>query len=140
MPGTFFDYAPLHLLTDAALASLAARMPHSQIALERFRPNVLIASASREAFPENAWTGRTIRFGDEVAVKVTDPCPRCAMTTLQQADLPKDALILKGIAKANTVFSPVLESNQPCLGAYAFVVGAGVVRCGDPVWIDESAT
>jgi uncharacterized protein YcbX len=136
MQGTFFDYAPLHLLTDAALAALSARAPGAQVALERFRPNVLIAFDGAEAFPENAWTGRTLRLGDGVVVKATDPCPRCVMPTLAQRDLPKVATLLKTIAKANMVHTPVLESDQPCLGSYAFVVQPGALRCGDSVWLD----
>lgn len=135
LQGTFFDYAALHLLTDVSLSSLAERTPHSSIALERFRPNVLIECVSGEAFPENAWTGRTIHLGDEVSAKVTDPCPRCAMPTFSQADLPKDGRLLKAIAQANTLYAPVLESDQPCLGSYAFIMSGGVLRRGDHVWI-----
>ena len=42
MTDTYFDYAPLHLLTDVAMASLARSSPGSLVALERFRPNLLI--------------------------------------------------------------------------------------------------
>ena len=137
MPGTFFDYAPLHLLTDVALSAFAAHMPHSRIVLERFRPNILIGCDEAENdWPENAWVGRTLHLGDEVAAKITDPCPRCIMPTLAQADLPKAATLLKALAKANTVHTPVLDADQPCLGAYAFVVSAGALRLGDRVWLD----
>lgn len=133
MADTYFDYAPLHLLTNVAMRSLARRSPRSVIVVERFRPNLLIQSADVEDFPENGWTGRQLRMGHEVVIKVTDPCPRCAMPTLAQAELPSDAAILKRIAQSNTVYTPVLESEQPCLGAYAFVLRGGAVSVGDAV-------
>jgi uncharacterized protein YcbX len=133
MADTYFDYAPLHLLTNAAMESLARRSPRSVIAVERFRPNLLIKSTGVEDFPENTWPGHQLRVGHEVLIKVTDPCPRCAMPTLAQGELPRDAAILKRIAQSNTVYTPVLESEQPCLGAYAFVLRGGVVSVGDTV-------
>ena len=133
MVDTYFDYAPLHLLTNVAMVSLARRSPRSVIVVERFRPNLVIESAGVEDFPENAWTGRQLRVGHEVVIKVTDPCPRCAMPTLAQAELPSDVAILKRISQSNTVYTPVLESEQPCLGAYAFVLRGGAVSVGDSV-------
>jgi uncharacterized protein len=135
MPGTYFDYAPLHLLTNAALSSLAIRAPRSVMAVERFRPNILIECATEEAFPENAWTGQEIMLGD-VRVRVTDPCPRCAMPTMAQGDLPTDTGILKTIALSNRVHTPVLGSEEPCLGTYAFVLDEGPLCVGDPVSLD----
>jgi MOSC domain-containing protein len=136
MAGTFFDYAPLHLLTDAALASVASTAPESSFAVERFRPNLLIASTSQDSYPENDWTGKFLRIGAAVVVEVTDPCPRCAMPTLAQGELPKDPAILKRIAKSNTVYAPVLGKNEPCLGSYAFVKQGGIVRTGDTIRAD----
>jgi uncharacterized protein YcbX len=133
MPGMFQDYAALHLLTDVALASLAASAPESRVEIDRFRPNLVIASSAAGGYPENDWTGRHLRIGAEIVVEVTDPCPRCAMTTLAQGELPKDPAVLKAIAQANTVLAPVLEGDQPCLGSYAFVRHGGMVRAGDPV-------
>ncbi|HEX9138427.1 MAG TPA: MOSC domain-containing protein [Steroidobacteraceae bacterium] len=135
MAGTYFDYAPLHLLTDTALASLASQMPQSVIAVERFRPNLLIRHVAAEAFPENAWTDRELRLG-EARVRVTDPCPRCAMPTLAQANLPRDTRILKMIARSNMIYTPVLGRKEPCLGTYAFVLEEGSVSVGDQVWLD----
>jgi uncharacterized protein len=133
MANTYFDYAPLHLLTNAAMVSLARRSSGSVIVVNRFRPNLVIESAGVEDFPENAWTGRQLRVGHEVVIKVADPCPRCAMPTLAQAELPSDPALLKRIAQCNTVYASVLESEQPCLGAYAFVLRGGAVSLGDAV-------
>jgi uncharacterized protein YcbX len=44
-PGrTFFDYAPLHALTTATLATLSALHPSGQVDSRRFRPNLVIAT------------------------------------------------------------------------------------------------
>ena len=133
MTDTYFDYAPLHLLTDVAMASLARSSPGSLVALERFRPNLLIDGIASSDYPENDWTGREVRIGAQVVLNVTDPCPRCALPTLAQHHLPKDAGLLKHIALNNTIHTPVLQSEQPCLGAYAFVVRGGTVAVGDEV-------
>ena len=41
-PGTFVDFAPLHLLTTTTLGRIAELSPHQEAHLERYRPNVVI--------------------------------------------------------------------------------------------------
>lgn len=135
MAGTYFDYAPLHIVTRRSLESLARGAGESMIPVERFRPNLLIDCDSLDPFPENAWTGHVLRIG-EITARVTDPCPRCVMTTLAQGALPKEPRVLRHIAQSNTVFCPVMDGEQPCLGAYAFVLTGGVVRTGDRVRLE----
>ena len=45
-------------------------------------------------FVENEWVGLSVDVGESVRLKVTNPCPRCVVTTLPQADLPQDHGIL----------------------------------------------
>ena len=87
-------------------------------------------------YPENNWVTKRIRIGAEVLLQLTDPCPRCAVPTLAQHKLPKDAKLLKNIAATNTVHVPALQSDQPCLGAYAFVLHGGMVSLGDEVTLE----
>lgn len=136
LAGTFLDYAAVHLVTDRALASLARGTPGSAIAVDRFRPNLVVESDSALDYPENEWTGRHLRIGDQVVLKVTDPCPRCVMTTMAQGELTRDPEVLKSIARHNTQFAPVMDGMQPCLGAYAFVVQGGVVNVGDAIRLE----
>lgn len=136
LAGTFLDYAAVHLVTDRAMASLARSTPGSAIAVDRFRPNLVIESRSALDYPENEWTGRHLRIGDQVVLRVTDPCPRCVMTTLPQGELERDPEVLKSLARHNTQFAPVMDSLQPCLGAYAFVVQGGIVKVGDRLALD----
>ena len=133
--GTFFDYAPIHLLTTATLEHLRTLYPAGAIGVQRFRPNLVIATErGAEGFIENRWVGRTLGIGEEVRLRVTDPTPRCVVPTLPQPELPRDIGILKAVAAHNRPPIPALGgARQPCLGAYAVVEHGGVIHAGDPV-------
>jgi uncharacterized protein len=125
--GTFFDCAVVHVLTTATLDRLRELYPRGRFEVRRFRPNVVVQTADGAAdFVENAWLGRTLALGDEVRLGVTGPCPRCVMTTLPQADLPRDVGILRTAAR----------HNQANVGVYASVVRGGTVRRGDAVRLE----
>jgi MOSC domain-containing protein len=134
-PGTLFDYSAMHLVTTATLAALSEAYADGRFDVRRFRPNVVVDVPGR-AFAENEWVGRTIRIGDEVRIEVVVPTPRCVMTTLPQADLPKDPGILRTAAQNNARdFGPF--AGQPCVGVYAEVVSGGTIRAGDSVVEDQ---
>jgi uncharacterized protein YcbX len=123
-PGTFFDAAVVHLVTTATLDRLQALSPQSRFDIRRFRPNVVVALADGvEGFAENDWVGRTVALGDEVRLRITDPCPRCVMTTLSQEDLPKDPNVLR----------TAVQQNHGNVGVLASVLRGGRVRRGDAV-------
>src|SRR5204863_7506183 len=61
-PGSFFDLAPVHLMTTASLAEFARLEPASEFAVGRFRPNFMIDGAG-DGFVENGWVGATISLG-----------------------------------------------------------------------------
>jgi MOSC domain-containing protein len=123
-PGTFFDCAPVHVLTTATLARLSELYPEGRFEPRRFRPNILIASNPGTAvFLENDWTGRTLAIGAELRLKVSGPTGRCVMTTLAQGELPRDLAILRTAA----------THNQGSVGVYATVTRAGLIRPGDPI-------
>src|SRR5262249_1487409 len=89
--GLFFDYATVHLLTTATLERLHQLYPQGRFEVPRFRPNIVVATASREPdFIENGWIGHTIAIGDSVLLAVTGTCGRCVRTTLAQGGLPRD--------------------------------------------------
>jgi uncharacterized protein len=137
-PSTFFDYSVVHLVTTATLGRLGELYPEGRFDSRRFRPNFLVQSeAGDSGFVENGWIGKTVAIGDSVRLAVTDPCPRCVMTTLAQEDLPADAGILRTAARHNPVVGG--EGRGPdgvyaaSVGVYASVLKGGVVRRGDPV-------
>ncbi len=135
--GTFFDFAAIHVLTTATLERLRQLYPTGRFEARRFRPNLVVEPASDEKdFVENAWVGRTLTIGDEVRLSVLIPCPRCVMTTLRQGDLPSDPGILRAAAQHNKVMIAPLGQAMPSVGVYATVLRGGLLRRGDPCWLE----
>jgi uncharacterized protein len=130
--GTFFDFAPLHLLTTSTLERIAELSPRGTVELERYRPNLVIRTAA-PGFAENDWTGRDLRIGRDLTIRIMIRTPRCAIPTLAHGDLPRDVAALRVPAAHNRV-SPLDDwGPQPCAGVYAQVVRPGRVRVGDVV-------
>lgn len=136
--GTFFDYAPLHVLTTATMDRLRELYPEGRFEARRFRPNIVVATAE-SGFPENRWLGSPLRIGEGVRLRMIDPCPRCFVPTLAQGDLPRDPEILRTIAEHNAVASATLAPGvvlPAVAGAYASVQSGGTIRRGDTVWLE----
>ncbi|HUY18258.1 MAG TPA: MOSC domain-containing protein [Candidatus Binataceae bacterium] len=122
-PGTFFDAAPLHILTTGTLAHLGRLNRESHFDARRFRPNILIdTGAGADRFIEDDWLTGRLRLG-EVTIAVTAPVVRCVMTTHEQDDLPRDLAVLRTAA----------SHHSALVGAYAAVEQPGRVRVGDSV-------
>jgi uncharacterized protein YcbX len=132
-PGTFVDFAPLHLLTTATLDRIAELSPYRRAHLVRYRPNVVIGTGNAEGFTENDWLGRDLRVGDDLVLRVIARTPRCAIPTLAHGDLARDTEALRVVARHNRV-SPMPDLGpEPCAGVYAEVLHPGRIRAGDPV-------
>src|SRR6266566_4100958 len=101
-PGSFFDLFPFSVLTTSSLAQLGELEPQSRFDVRRFRMNVIVDTSGR-GFVENEWLGRTLAIGDDVALAVALPDPRCVMPSLPQEDLPRDPRILKSLAQNNRI-------------------------------------
>jgi uncharacterized protein YcbX len=134
-PGTFFDLAPMAVLTTATIERLGELYPQGSFDVRRFRMN-LIVDVDSDGFVENDWIGHTLALGDGVRLPVTLADPRCVMITLPQGDLPKDPGILRTAAQHNRVDIPGAGS-YPCVGVYATVAAGGSVRRGDRVALDS---
>lgn len=135
-PGTFFDYAPVHLLATSTLAAVGAAGPTGAPAdAVRYRPNLVIRTAGEggEGYVENGWLGRQVAVGDEVVLRVTVPTPRCAVPTLEHGPLPRDTSALQVPAVHNRVEPLPGMGPRPCVGAYAEVLRPGRVRVGDRI-------
>jgi uncharacterized protein YcbX len=130
--GSYFDYAVAHVITTNTLNRLHELYPQGRFEARRFRPNMIVTAGKGEAeFVENQWVGLNVVIGDTLLLKVTNPCPRCVMTTLPQADLPQDHGILRAAAQYNQPYVPALAQAMPSVGVYANVVRSGTVRRGD---------
>jgi uncharacterized protein YcbX len=130
-PGTFFDFAPVHLVTRASLDALAAEVPEAGN-VRRFRPNIVV-DGDLAPFAENDWPGAHLRVGD-VLLRVLTASPRCVVPSLPQVGVTSAPDVLRAVARANRV--DVLDlGRHGCVGVYARVVEPGVVAEGDPVEI-----
>lgn len=122
-PGTYFDLAPLHLLTTSSLAAMARLNPSAAWDVRRFRPNFLVETAAGvEGLIEAGWGGRELRLGG-LSVRCGMPTARCGMTMRAQPGLPPDPSVLRTIVR---------EANQS-LGVYAVVTAPGRAAVGDSV-------
>jgi uncharacterized protein YcbX len=131
-PGTFVDFAPLHLVGTATLAAIGAASPRGLVEAARYRPNVIVRTEG-PGYEENDWTGRDLAIGGEVAVRVMAPTPRCAIPTLEHGELPRDTAALRVPAEHNRVEPIAGLGPRPCVGAYAQVLSPGRIRPGDAV-------
>ena len=130
--GTFFDFAPLHLLTTSALDRIAELSPRGAVELDRYRPNVVIRTTA-PGFAENDWAGRELRVGNDLAIRVMARTPRCAIPTLEHGDLPRDVAALRVPAAHNRISPMDGLGPQPCAGVYAQVLRPGRIQVGDVV-------
>ena len=132
-PQTFFDIAVIHIFTTSTINRLRELYPEGRFEVRRFRPNIVIESASssssgeKKDFIENLWVGKKLMIGKDILLSVTGPCTRCVMITLPQGDLPKDLGILRTVAQYNRVTA----------GVYASVHRGGTIRRGDQVLLEE---
>jgi uncharacterized protein YcbX len=139
--GTFFDYAPVHVLTTATIERLQALFPAGRFDVRRFRPNMVIEPASgAQGFVENGWLGRSVVIGADAAphLELIDPSPRCVVTTLAQDDLPRDPGILRTITQHNAAASVTAAPGvvfPAVAGVYAAVRRDGIIRRNDPIFL-----
>jgi len=121
-PGTFFDFAPLHIITSATVDHLKIKD------IIRYRPNLVLDLG----LSETDLTGKMLHIGESLLVRVIVPTPRCAIPTLAHGELPRDLEALRVPSQHNRL--PVLDlGSLACVGVYAEVIRPGPVRVGDAV-------
>jgi len=133
-PGTFVDFAPLHLLTTGTLDRIAGLSPRRVADPERYRPNIVIRT-TLPGFAENDWLDRYVAVGDDLILRVIARTPRCAVPTLAHGPLPRDSDALRVLARHNRL-APVADTDpEPCAGVYAEVLNPGRIQVGDSVFL-----
>ncbi|MEU8511371.1 MOSC N-terminal beta barrel domain-containing protein [Kitasatospora sp. NPDC048722] len=123
--GTFFDFAPLHLLTTSTLGAAG-------VEAERYRPNAVIRTDGT-GYVENGWVGRELGIGPSLRLRVPAPTPRCAVPTLRHGPLPRSADALRVLAEENRLVPLEGMPELPCAGVYAQVLAPGPIAVGDVV-------
>lgn len=131
----FVDLAHVHLLAASTLSQLADEHPEGGWDPRRMRPNVLVDDRGLAA-TEDDWLSCNVHLGEQAVVHLAILTPRCVMTTLPQPGLPKDAAILKAIARLGLRDLPFFGQSA-CAGWYADVVSPGVVRRGDQIDVER---
>lgn len=118
---SFADGMPYLLIGQASLDDLNAKL-QNPVPMDRFRPN-LVFSGGR-AFEEDGWD--KIKIGKSL-FKITKPCARCVMTTIDQETGIKGKEPLKTLAKYRTV------SNKVMFGQNMSLFEGLTIKVGDPV-------
>jgi uncharacterized protein YcbX len=112
------DDAPVTLMSLASFDALAVADPR------RFRMTITIDGV--EAWEEHGWGGRELTVGDAV-LRVTEPVPRCVVTTRDPDSGRRDAPTLKLLADLR-------GKRDVTFGVWCEVVAPGRVRVGDAVY------
>jgi uncharacterized protein YcbX len=129
--GNLFNLGAVHLVTTGTLRRLAELAPDVDFDARRFRPNVVIDTATT-GFVENDWVGRTLRVGG-VDLRVSTTVPRCVMTTLPFGDVPADRDVLRSVTAHNRIVPMEGMAAYPCVGVYAEPTTHGEIAVGDAV-------
>lgn len=123
-PGRYHDVFPLHLLSTNALAAMAGIEPAGDFVVQRFRPNIVIASANSAAeFDDFSWVDGYLHVGDCV-IKCATRTVRCSAPAQPQYG---------GIAKDGKVVRALDRHTNRHLGINATVASPGTLRVGDEV-------
>jgi MOSC domain-containing protein len=120
-----FDTLPLSVLTTQTVAALST-MVGAALDARRFRPNLVIDSASGKPFREDAWVGRVLRIG-ALRVRIDKRDQRCMIVNVDPVTARRSPAILRTIAR----------ERDACLGVYGSTVQPGRVAVGDPVVIES---
>ena len=111
------DDAPVTLMSQASLDALGVSDAR------RFRMTITIDGV--DAWEEHGWGGRELAVGEAV-LRVTEPVPRCVVTTRDPDTGRRDAPTLKAIAELR-------GKDDVTFGVWCDVVVPGRVRVGDAV-------
>ncbi len=130
--GSFLDSAPVHLLSVASLATMAACAPDTAWDVRRFRPNVLIDAGAGDGFVEDGWIGHDLEVGSAgVAIRVHKACGRCAMPNRAQPALVGGPAERPALARDIGVFRALTAEHGNDLGVYADVMTGGPIAVAD---------
>lgn len=114
------DDGPLHLVTTASLARLAA-VRGRPVDVRRMRANLVVDAGDGAPVEEDAWTGRRLALGEAV-LAVREPMVRCVTVDLPGAD---------GLAADPGLLRTLGQVSDTACGLVVDVLRPGRVRVGD---------
>ncbi len=120
-----FDEASVSIITSDTVREVG-RLAGKDADVRRFRPNILVRSASAEPFEEDGWVGGVLAFGDAAdapAVSVTLRDVRCSMLNIDP-DAP---------GTTPELFKAVVRAHENTAGVYGTVTRTGRLAVGQPV-------
>lgn len=120
---SYADGMPYLLIGQSSLDDLNHKL-EEEVGMERFRPNLVVSGA--EAFEEDEW--EKIKIGD-AEFKISKPCARCVMTTIDQQTAQKGKEPLKTLATYR------LEDKKILFGQNLIHLNGAKVQVGDKVEI-----
>jgi uncharacterized protein len=106
---SFADGMPYLLIGQSSLDDLNERL-EVPVGMDRFRPNLVFSGG--KAFEEDHW--QNLQIG-QAKFKITKPCARCVMTTVDQQTAEKGKEPLKTLATYRTVNSNVMFGQNMLL-------------------------
>jgi uncharacterized protein YcbX len=122
---SMMDARPVSLLSRQSIEALSMEVG-IPLDLRRFRPNFIVDWTNSGARHEDSLIDRTIRIGEEAAFVIAKKDGRCKVITLDPDTAQPAPEILEVVAR----------NHAGCLGVYAVVLREGIVRRGDPVFVD----
>ena len=117
----FADGFAFLLISEASLGDLNGRL-EDPLPMNRFRPNFVIRGCG--PYAEDGWS--RLRIGG-VSFRVAEPCPRCAITTVDQRTGARGKEPLRTLATYRR------SEGEVFFGRNLIHDALGTVRVGDPV-------
>lgn len=121
-----FDTFPVSLISTQTIAWLG-EATGVKLAVERFRPNILVEAADETPFAEDNWVGRVLRIGT-VRLRVDKRDGRCVVITIDPETTQRNPAILRAVAR----------DRQGCLGVYGSTVEPGLIAMNDRLVVESS--
>jgi uncharacterized protein len=119
----FADGFAFLLISEASLEDLNTRL-EDPLPMNRFRPNLVVRGCG--PYAEDGWS--RLRIGS-VPFRVAEPCPRCAITTVDQETGARGKEPLRTLATYRK------SDGEVFFGRNLLHDALGTVRVGDPIEI-----
>jgi uncharacterized protein len=122
-----FDEADVSVIAAGTVAEIC-RLGGVEADARRFRPNILLSTATGVPFEEDQWVGGVMTFGEgeaAPAVSVTMRDPRCVMLNLDPDGGKTSPEVMKAAVRGN-------DNNA---GVYGTVTRAGRIAVGQAVML-----